>query len=755
MIKSDSPVIKDLVLVGGGHAHVSVLKNFGMRPLAGVRLTLISRELQAPYSGMLPGYIAGHYSFDEAHIDLRPLARFANARFYHDEVIALDSANKRLICKNRPDVHYDVLSINIGSAPLTSVTPGASDNAIPVKPIDSFLSSWERGLERMIGSANNLRVGVVGAGAGGVELLLSIQYRLGVELKKKGLNASDIEFHLFTDENEILVTFNSSTRKKFKRVLKERGVHVHTSSKVSKVDQDSIQCANGETFPLDEVFWVTMAGAQEWVAKAGLQVDDRGFVNVDDTLESVSHEGIFAVGDIANMVSHMRPKSGVFAVRQGLPLFHNLQRKLLQKKLKKFTPQKQFLSLISTGDQYAIASRSWWAMEGRSMWRWKDWIDRRFMAKFNELPVMVNEESSDLPSGLVSAKELKQITENNMRCGGCGSKVGAGILEGVLSELAPVKRDDVVVGLDAPDDAAVVSVPTGKLAVQTVDFFRSFIDDPYIFGQIAANHALSDIFAMGAEPQTALAIVTLPNEKKSKLKDHLLQMMQGAVEVLNKADTTLIGGHTAEAMEVSLGFAVNGLIDQKQMLLKQGMEPGQRLVMTKPLGTGTLLAADMRYQARGSWISAALDSMVQSNRAAARCLREYGATACSDITGFGLIGHLTEMVRPSSVNIELDLNKIPCLEGAEETIASEIFSSLYPENKKFEVYINGNEGKAQHPLYPLLFDPQTAGGLLASVPVDRAGDCVEALHSLGYKQAALIGNVVAQENKERPITILN
>jgi selenide,water dikinase len=733
---------------------VTVLKKFGMQSMPGVRVTLLCRDLQAPYSGMLPGFIAGHYNFDEAHIDLVPLSRFAGARFYHDEVIALDTVNKRLICRNRPDVNYDVLSINIGSAPNTSLVPGATDNVTPVKPIDGFVNNWDRLLERTIQQTGTTRIGVVGAGAGGVELILAVQYRLERLLKNNDRNNTQLEFHLFSDSDDILVSHNQFVRNKFRRVLNERGIHTHINHKVTRVQQGGLQCAKGENYELDEILWVTMASAQAWLGEAGLDVDEHGFVKVHATLESISHPGIFVAGDVANVLKHPRPKSGVFAVRQGPPLSQNLRHFLLGQSLKAFTPQKQFLSLISTGDQYAIASRSWWALEGQWVWKWKDWIDRKFMQKFNELPDMDDEIQQTVHKGLADENVIKDLSAIAMRCGGCGAKVGATVLQNALSKLEPVSRSDVLIGLHDPDDAAVVSVPEGKLMVHTVDSFRSFIDDPYVFGQIAANHALSDLYAMGAEPQTALSIVTIPYGLENKTEALLTQMMQGALKVLNEANTALVGGHTSEGEDLSLGFSVNGLVDRDQILRKGGMSAGDKIILTQSIGTGTLFAADMRHKAKGRWIAAALNGMLLSNREAGICLLAHGASACTDVTGFGLLGHLVEMIKPSHVDVEIDLNAIPYLEGALILVADGIFSSLQAQNLRLRRAIRDPGATSKDPRYPLLFDPQTSGGLLASVPKDRALACVEALRNLGYADTAIIGNVLPGSEHLESVTLV-
>ncbi|HZS81463.1 MAG TPA: selenide, water dikinase SelD [Stellaceae bacterium] len=752
MRSAAGPVVKDLVLIGGGHSHVAVLKRFGMKPLPGLRLTLICRDVHTPYSGMLPGLIAGHYAFDEAHIDLGPLARFAGARFYHDEAIGIDLVERRILCRNRPPVAYDLLSINIGSTPRMAEVPGAEDHVTPVKPISRFLAGWQRLCDRVL-ARDAARIAVVGAGAGGVELLLAAQYRLRRLLADKGRDAAHLEFHLFADTDDILPTHNTRVRAAFRRVLAERAVAVHTGDAVAAVFPGGLATASGARYALDEVLWVTAAGAAPWLRQSGLALDADGFVAVNDRLQSVSHPAVFAAGDIAAVIGQPRPKSGVFAVRQGPPLARNLRRALFGRPLRPFTPQQKFLSLISTGDQYAVASRGALALEGRALWRLKDWIDRRFMRKYGELPEMETGASSAVEPGLADADVIKEISAIAMRCGGCGAKVGSNVLSRALGRLEPRQRADVLIGLDAPDDAAVVAVPAGKVMIHTVDFFRAFIDDPYIFGQVAANHSLGDIFAMGGEPQSALAIATIPHGIESKVEAQLFELMSGALNVLDEAGTALVGGHTGEGAELALGFAVNGFAERERLLRKGGMRPGDRLILTKPLGTGTLFAADMRGKAKGRWIEAALAGMVQSNRGAAQCLFRHGATACTDVTGFGLLGHLVEMVKPSRVDVTLELDAVPLLEGAVETVRMGIFSSLQPQNIRLRRAIRDIEHVSRDERYPLVFDPQTAGGLLASVPADRAASCLDELRRLGCAQAAIIGTVLPPSEHVAPIAI--
>jgi len=748
-----APVVKDLVLVGGGHSHVAVLRRFGMRPLPGLRLTLITRDIQTPYSGMLPGYLAGHYDFDACHIDLGPLSRFARARLYHGEVEGLDLDQHQLQVGGRPAVHFDLLSINTGSRPTTLQIPGAAEYTLPVKPIDRFLSGWEDLIQRVIASRGRFRVAVVGGGAGGVELALATQYRLQRLLSERGDDPERLDYVLLTQGPEILPGHNDGVRRRFQRVLGERGVQVRTEHRVDEVG-DGVLSAEGQPDTLaDAIFWVTSASAPAWPGEAGLQVDANGFIQVNAQLQSVSHPQVFAAGDVAALPDP-RPKSGVFAVRQGPVLTENLRRAATDQRLRRYKPQRQFLGLITTGDRYAIASRGNWSMEGAVLWRLKDWIDRRFMKRFNELPAMATEAPTQFTTGLADQEAIRELSTLAMRCGGCGAKVGSTVLTRVMQRLPVGRRDDVLIGIDAPDDATVLSVPPGRALVQSVDYFRAFLDDSYIFGRVAANHALGDLFAMGAEPQSALAIATVPYGRERVVEEDLYELLAGALSMLEPAGAVLAGGHSSEGAELAFGLTVNGLADLETLWRKGGLSEGDALILTKPIGTGTLFAADMRGQARGRWIDEALTAMCLSNQEAGACLRRFGASACTDVTGFGLLGHLIEMTKASNADAVVQLEAVPLLDGAAETVAAGILSSLQPQNLRLRRGVANLDQASRHPRFPLLFDPQTAGGLLAGVPGEQADACIEALRQSGYPQATVIGRVEARGDALEPVRLI-
>lgn len=343
MQQASAPIVKDLVLVGGGHSHAIALRMFGMQPLSGVRITLITEASDTPYSGMLPGHIAGFYSRDESHIDLRPLAQFAQAQLYIDQVIGLDLTNKKVLCANRPPVAFDLLSIDIGSTPAKTSVPGAAEYAIPAKPVSQLLAQWNQLVDSVIQTPQKpICLGIVGGGAGGVELALAIQSHLHQILKAAQQPLNNLEIHLFHRDAELMPNYNSWVRRRFKDILIQRGIQLHLQETVSEVQPQKVKCESGLKVECDRIFWVTQASAPAWIGTAGLATDSKGFIVVHDTLQSISHPDVFAAGDIATMVNHPRPKAGVFAVRQGKPLFKNLRRSLLRQPLKPYKPQKIF-----------------------------------------------------------------------------------------------------------------------------------------------------------------------------------------------------------------------------------------------------------------------------------------------------------------------------------------------------------------------------------------------------------------------------
>jgi selenide,water dikinase len=341
-----------------------------------------------------------------------------------------------------------------------------------------------------------------------------------------------------------------------------------------------------------------------------------------------------------------------------------------------------------------------------------------------------------------------------MRCTGCGGKIGSQILSAALSRLPTSSDGRTTVGLATPDDAAVIDRHAAPVDVLSVDFFPAFLNDPYLVGRVAALNALSDLWAMGSQPLGAMAIVTLPEGAARQQTELLYQLLAGGFRELTSAGATLWGGHTTQGPELTIGYAVAGQLAGEVPFTKGGLRAGDRLILTKPLGTATLLAAHQLSLCRAEWMDELIEQLLQSNAAASRLAREFGVAAATDVTGFGLAGHLFEMLDASRVSARLSLGSLPLLNGFAELNAAGVRSSLDPANRTVESRCRlADATRAARPAYHALFDPQTSGGLLIAVPEPRARAFVSQLKERGVARAVDVGEVVA--SPEAPVLELS
>ncbi len=711
-MRQDWPITRDLVLIGGGHAHALVLRRWGMAPQAGARVTLLDPAPVTPYTGMLPGLIAGHYTRPEMMIDLLRLARFAGARLIEGRAAGIDRAAGRVLLEGGRSLRYDVASLDIGIGSGLPDLPGFPEHGLAAKPLGRFAEGWEAFVRI---APPDPHVTVIGAGVGGVELAMAMAFRL------RGLGRQARVTVL--DRDAALSGVGQGARAALMAQMAAQGVVLMAGAQPVEVRADEIVLADGRTLRSDLTLSVAGARPQGWLGATGLALTD-GFVTVGPTLQS-SDPAIFAVGDCAHMEHAPRPKAGVFAVRQAPVLHYNLRAALSDRPMRRFAPQKDYLKLVSTGGKAAVADRFGLRLEGRWLWRWKDRIDRTFMAKFGDYPAMA---AAALPPD--AAAGLREALGEKPMCGGCGAKVGPGALARALDGLAPPARAEVLSG--PGDDAAVLRV-AGGVQVLSTDHLRAFTADPSLMARIAAIHALGDVHAMGARPQVALAQIVLPRADEVIQADMLAEIMAAAETVFRAHGADVVGGHTSVGAELTVGFTVTGLADW--VIAKGGALPGDVLILTKPLGTGVLLAAGMAGRAvpgvlLGEAVSACFASMQRSLAPAAAVLAPV-AHAMTDVTGFGLAGHLLEICTASGVAARLRLADVPMLAGAVAASAAGYASTLAPANRAACAgRMTGAEGAAA----ALLFDPQTAGGLLAAVPAAEA-DAVLAV--LGGTAAAI------------------
>jgi selenide, water dikinase len=713
------PELRDLVLIGGGHAHALVLRKWGMQPQAGTRVTVINPGPVAPYTGMLPGHIAGHYARAEMMIDLIRLGRFAGVRVVLGRAVGLDRAAQQVVLQDGRRLRYDVASIDIGIASNLPDLAGFDDHAVAAKPLGGYAERWDAFVKT---APDAPRLVIIGAGVGGAELAMASAHRLQNSGRKPQIT-------LLERANTALPNIGAGARAALLAQLAHYNVTVMTGAEPVAVTAGSVSLGNGQT--LDSDFTLSVAGAQPqaWLQGAGLALHD-GFVTVSPSLQS-SDPLVFAAGDCAHMGFAPRPKAGVFAVRQAPVLYDNLRAILSGEPLRQYQPQRDYLKLISTGRQRAVADKLSLRLEGAWLWRWKDGIDRKFMAKFADYPAMP---APALPKGAVQG--LAAALGDKPLCGGCGAKVGGDILRTALLNLALPKRADVLSG--PGDDAGILQLVQG-VQVLTTDHLRAFCKDAALMARITATHALGDIWAMGATPQSALSQITLPALAPALQAEMVSEILAAAAQVFGAAGADILGGHTSIGAELTIGFSITGLAQSP--VTKAGAQAGDAIILTKPIGSGTILAAEMAATRMadamlGEVVTACYAEMLRPLAAASAILAPH-ATAMTDVTGFGLAGHLLEMLEGAGCAATLDLAAVPVLAGAEALAAMGVASSIAPANRALCL------GRIKAPATPraaLLFDPQTAGGLLATVPQSRVAAVLAGLHAAG-ETAAVIGVV--------------
>ncbi|MCB1357155.1 MAG: selenide, water dikinase SelD [Maritimibacter sp.] len=720
MMDMPLPLTRDLVLIGGGHAHALVLRMWAMKPVPGTRVTLINPGPTAPYSGMLPGHIAGHYSREALDIDLVKLARFAGARLILGEATRVDPVAKTVTVTGRGEIGYDVASLDVGIHTELPEVPGFSEYALGAKPLDTYTRRWRDFLARAAEGTIPAQVAVIGAGVAGVELALAMAHALRRDVG----TAAKVALIEAGDE---IAGRNPETTARLRAALGGYGVDVHTGAEVTGVTAEGVTLAGGALVPSRFTVGTAGAIAHRWVADSPLPVTEDGFVRVDSHLRVDGHWDLFAVGDCAHMTHAPRPKAGVYAVRSGPVLLDNLRAVLTGGKTRAYRPQKDYLKLVSLGEKSALAEKWGRTVSGPLLWRWKNRIDTKFMRMFQALPAM---KPAPLPRLVADGVDAELAGDHKPLCAGCGSKVGPGTLAAALAALPGSGRADVLSG--PGDDAAVLELG-GRRLVLTTDHLRAFTADPGLLARITAVHALGDIWAMGAQPQAALASVILPRMAAPMQARSMEEVMAAAAEVFTAAGAEIVGGHSTMGAEMTLGFTVTGLVEGDP-ITNAGARPGDALVLTRPIGSGTLLAAEMLGQADGRDIAALFAAMARPQGDAAALLA--GAHAMTDVTGFGLAGHLLAICKASGVAAELALDAVPLYPGALALAEAGHRSSIWTANRA-AAPVAGAEGARG----ALMHDPQTAGGLLAAVEAEAAEGLVARLRDAGH-EAAVIGRIL-------------
>ncbi len=673
---------KQLVLIGGGHANVQVLRKLCMNTVKGLHTILISENFEATYSGMTPGYIHKDFSKEEISIDLQRLCFNAGATFIRDKVVKIETNYQKLELQNLPSIHYDLLSINTGSISNTKgIKIENSSKCFFVKPISLLVKNLSE-IDQIIKKKKS-KIAIIGGGVASYELAFSLSRR-----HKNNLEISIVGKNILNEKN-----LNKKTKKHIKKISNHLGIK-ELLGEVISISETHLTLKNGDTFKCDLSLLSSGADIENWLSNSNLNKDKNGFISVDNNLLSTNDKSVFVTGDACSIENNFRPKSGVMAVRQGEVLKENIFLKLTGKSLVKFKPQKNWLYLVGTYENYALLNYFFLSFHGRWCWKLKKWIDRGFINKFKFTNHM---------SMTKKNLELEKSKDVKMYCQGCGSKVSKNTLVNFLNE--ENSNPDLL-------DASIINTNSSNI-LQSIDHIKLFTSlNPYDFGVISYLHSQNDILSSGGSVQTISVSQALPFSEGIIEKFYMEYFMKGIKSESIKDDSVIVSGHSYQSKEPGITITMNGVFE-KQISKNQGQED-DLIYLSKPLGTGYLLAA---YFNNSDFLSSIdfqnlLEWLKKGNSKASEISKSFKSNITTDISGFGLASHLSDICKSSKLSAEIKLNEeiminknIRILENFKSTG----FDNNYSSSVNKILISDSNK------LKNILYDPQTNGPLLLSI----------------------------------------
>ena len=723
------PITNDLVLIGGGHSHLSVLMKLSKKPLNGNRITLITNEIDTPYSGMIPGYIEGIYSWRDSHIDLYRLCLKLNVRFIHAEVERVSAHEKEIYFKDRPKIKFDVLSINTGIQSNNREIKGAAKYCLPVKPISKLTNNF---LNKI---TNFKSIAFIGGGAGSVELALAI--------KKRFLNINqDIKITIITGKRGLLSTFPQKTKLTSLKTLEKFKIDIIEYKRVLEVKPKQIILSDKSLLKIDKAILSTNSMTPKWLAKSDILLTKDNYILVNKSFQT-NYKYVFASGDVIDFNNQNLKKAGVFAVRSGKPLAINIKQFILGKKLVEYKFNKNYLALIGTSKRSAIATKYNLTFNSRFFFYLKKYIDQNFIKKFSDFRIRKKFTLDALKTDVLNifVKHKEKITDENdiMQCKGCAAKVPLNALKQALPK-------DIV---STSEDA--VSVPGHPELYQTVDMISSIITDPFLLGKIAANHSISDMVSVNSKITSAMMILQLPLSKTEINSRDLEQVLLGANEIFKTIDCPLIGGHTmiGKDKDPIIGFSILGQKQKKIKIVKnrRKIKTKDLLILTEKIGSGLIFAGINNYLIDSYFQIDVIKQMIKGNLNFGKISNQLNILSMTDITGFGLANHLLNLIKRDNSKTGLTIypNKIPLFQGVNECLNKDIKSSLFKSNYDIaqkDIIYKRDKSKLDN----ILYDPQTVGGIAFIIPQEEKYKHFKVLkeNNIKFTEIGFVNNI---ENK--------
>ena len=680
---------RQLILLGGGHSNIQVLKKLCMSEYIGLKTVLISENYEATYSGLTPSYLQNQIKKNKISIDLQRLCFNAGATFIKDCVISLDTNNQIINLQNHPSIDYDLLSINTGSIS-KKIDIKIHDQAkiIMVKPINLFVELIQK-IDNLVKKSDNTHITIIGNGIAGYEICFSLHQRY-----KNKVTITLIGSKKISEKN-----INSQSKKKLKNICKIIGINEKIGI-IREIGKKEIFLLNGEIIKSDINFLSTGASAPKWLNKSLVRTNSDGFAMVNEYLQSLNFENIFISGDIASSEINPRPKSGVMAVRQGEILKENIFFKLQGKPLTKYNPQKNWLYIINTLDQKALINYYFLSFHGKWCLKLKFYIDNTFMNKF-KFP-----DKTKMKKKVISLKGYESLS-NKMYCQGCGSKVSKNTLVNFL------KKEEVNHELS---DASTILTNTSSL-IQSIDHIKLFSSfNPFDFGVISYLHSQNDILSGGGSVKSLSVSLALPFSEGATEKFYMEYFMKGIQSEAKKDKSIIASGHSFQSIEPGITITMNGAIEEK--LSKNQAQESDLIYLSKPLGTGYLLAAYFKNTdlLTSDDFQYLINYLKTGNKEIAQIAKKYHCNVMTDISGFGLASHLGDICKSSNLTARISLNS-EILINSNINILKKYQSTGFKNN-----YLSSSKEisiSEEHLLKNILYDPQTNGPLLFSINKDH------------------------------------
>jgi selenide,water dikinase len=684
-----------IVLLGAGHANIQALRMLAMQRSVDFQPTvmLISDSSEAVYSGMLPGHMMGLYQREELCFPLWNLCVQAGASFVCDEAIRIDTARRVVeFTSARPPVYYDILSVNCGIA---SSVPEGSAEILALKPISKLIEQWHELLQRLEDQTlKPQNFVIVGGGAAGVETAVALRQRLTL------MRRSNDSVRLVSSTPHLI---NAAVNQSYlRRTLAAQRIDVLTGMRVEELQKNVVRLGDGRTLECDLVIMATTSEPSRVLMQSDVTKSKDGSMLVHHTLQSVSHPEIFGAGDCVSIADQRPlPKAGVFAVRQGRTLGQNLIRYAKAQSLRRYRAQRRFLQLVYTSPDDVVATWGLWSWRAGWMRRLKDQIDRSFMQGFSTLNVDAMDEVSNAP----------QPTNT---CGGCGSKLSERLLSQVIDDL---RASGFAQQMSASREDCAKLPTVGEWV--TVDALKSMLPDPYLFGTIATLHALSDLWVSGISPQAITVVLGVAQKPGERMR--ATQMMAGILQTCKRYGLVMSNAHSMSTTEDQIAITAVGRMSARRVLRKSGAKVGDLIVLSKPLGTGIALQGLMQARINPQELNEVLASMLQANQLPESLIDVIHAA--TDVTGFGLIGHLRELLQASGVSARL--NQIPMFAGTERLLNLGVRSFLIDENRAVhQRFVTGT-------VPDVVWDPQTNGPILLTISAEHRDLLPAAWHVIG------------------------